>query len=111
MSRILDPELPFDMKPRADRAVADIRLRQFVHATTSVKDRGRVQACGAAFGERLDAVRALAGRIRQHTLDHLDVYLDTFVDRATAAGVRVHFAATAEDAVERCAAIARAKPG
>ena len=34
--------------------------------------------------------RTLAGDIKQHTLDHLDYYLEQFVDNATKAGSTVH---------------------
>lgn len=94
-SRVLAPTLPFDMTPRADVAGRDVRLQQFVNSATQIKDRGRSSVCGAAFGDRYDSVRKLAGRIKQHTLDHLDGYLERFIERATAAGVRVHFAADA----------------
>jgi len=103
----LNPPLPYDMTPRAERAIADVKLQQFVHAATDTRDRGRVDACRAAFGDRYADVRTLAGRIKQHTLDHLDHYLDRFVDRATAAGAQVHFAADAAQANAICAQIAR----
>lgn len=46
----------------------------------------------------LHALRTLAGRIKQHTIEHLDRYLGQFVDNAMAAGATVHFAATGEEA-------------
>lgn len=104
----LDPDLPYDMKPRAARALADIELQQFVGSATYLKDRGRVETCGQAFGEKYDAVRELAGRIKAHTLDHLDVYLDQFIDNAERAGAQVHFAADGDQANALCVAIARA---
>lgn len=97
-SRVLTPTLPFDMTPRADAAGRDVKLQQFVNRATQIKDHGRVGACRAAFGGRYDAVRRLAGTIKQHTLDHLDYYLERFIDNATAAGARVHFAADAAQA-------------
>ena len=53
---------------------------------------------GEAFGHGADKVRELAGRIKQHTLDHLDYYLGQWVDYAAKAGVRVHFAADGDQA-------------
>ncbi|MBI4881697.1 MAG: iron-sulfur cluster-binding protein [Planctomycetes bacterium] len=94
----LHPRLPFDMKARAARATEDETLQRFIFAATHEKDRGRVRVCQRAFGERYDAIRELAGAIKQHTLDHLDAYLEQFIDRAEAAGARVHFAAGAEQA-------------
>lgn len=103
----LFPPLPYDLKKRADRAVVDVQLQQFVARASLLKDHSRRQACGDSFGDRYDAMRALAGQMKQHALDHLDFYLEQFVDNATAAGVQVHFAATAEQANQICLDIAR----
>jgi L-lactate dehydrogenase complex protein LldF len=43
-------------------------------------------------------LRELAGRIKQHTLDHLDRYLERATDRLTENGATVHFASDAESA-------------
>lgn len=99
--------LPYDLRPRAARAMADVQLQQFVGRATVTRDRGRTSALRQTFGDRADEVRTLAGSIKQHTLDHLDWYLERFIDRATAAGVRVHFAADAEQANAICLEIAR----
>jgi L-lactate dehydrogenase complex protein LldF len=98
--------LPYDLKPRAAKAIRDISLQQFVGTATRLRNRSRAEVFGATFGERYDALRSLAGSIKQHTLDHLDWYLGRFIDRATAAGVRVHFAATAAQANAICVQIA-----
>ena len=45
-----------------------------------------------------DALRRLAGEIKQHTLDHLDLYLERAEARLEANGAKVHFAADAEEA-------------
>ncbi|HEY3242973.1 MAG TPA: LUD domain-containing protein, partial [Phycisphaerae bacterium] len=103
----LEVHLPYDLAPQAARALGDARLQQFVNQATLTKDLGRQQACRAAFGERYDAVRALAGRIKQHTLDHLDYYIGQFVDRATATGAQVHFAEDAQQANAICIDIAQ----
>ncbi|HEX6275614.1 MAG TPA: lactate utilization protein B [Polyangiaceae bacterium] len=42
-----------------------------------------------------DRLRALAGRIKQHALDHLDHYLEQATARLTENGASVHFAADA----------------
>ncbi len=75
---------------------------------TNLKDRARVSAFRAAFGDRAEAVRTLAGGIKQHTLDHLDHYLDQFIDAAESSGAKVHFAADAEEANAICLGIAKA---
>lgn len=45
-----------------------------------------------------DALRRLAGQIKQHTLDHLDQYLGQAVASMREKGVIVHFASTGEEA-------------
>ena len=45
-----------------------------------------------------DRLRRLAGDIKQHTLDHLDVYLERAQSRLEAHGATVHFAADADEA-------------
>lgn len=104
---VLSPALPYDIRPAAARAVRDLPLQQFVNSATRLKDRGRVDACREAFGDNYDAVRELAGKIKQHTLDHLDHYLDQFVTAAEGAGSKVHFAADAAEANAICVGIAR----
>lgn len=103
----LDVELPFDLRPRAGRAVRDIQLQQFVGAATIGKDRGRRAAFAETFGDRYDSLRSLAASIKQHTLDHLDHYLDRFIDTAAAAGVQVHYAVDAAAANAIALEIAR----
>ncbi len=104
----LDVVLPYDMQPRARAATQDQQLQTFVNRATLHKDEGRAAACQAAFGPRYDQVRELAGRIKQHTLDHLDYYLERFVSQAGQGGTRVHFARDAAQANEICLEIARA---
>jgi L-lactate dehydrogenase complex protein LldF len=45
-----------------------------------------------------DRLRALAGEIKQHVVENLDTYLPKIEASLTAAGVKVHWAATAEAA-------------
>jgi L-lactate dehydrogenase complex protein LldF len=88
------------MRSASARASRDLTLQQFVNRATLLRDRGRVSACREAFGNKYDAVRELAGKIKQHTLDHLDQYLDQFITNAEGAGVHVHFAADGPEANE-----------
>ena len=103
----LHVELPYRLKPRAAAALRDIQLQQFVGNSTVLRDKGRRETLSATFGDRADAVRGLAGRIKQHTLDHMDWYLERFIDAATAAGAQVHFAADAAEANAIAVRIAR----
>ncbi len=45
-----------------------------------------------------DALRRLAGEIKQHTIDHLDSYLEQAEASLTKAGAKVHFASDADSA-------------
>jgi len=45
-----------------------------------------------------EALREAGREIREHTLNHLDLYLEAYEKTATAAGAHVHWAATAADA-------------
>jgi L-lactate dehydrogenase complex protein LldF len=47
-----------------------------------------------------DSLRRLAGEIKQHTLEHLDVYLERAESRLKEHGAVVHFAADATEACE-----------
>jgi len=95
------------MRATARRAIADVQLKQFVGGFTVSKDLGRRSAMAEAFGDRADAVRTLAGAIKQHTLDHLDWYLEQFVERAEGVGAKVHFAVDGKRANEICLEIAK----
>lgn len=95
---ILLPPLPYDIHDRAGAALANESLQLAVDKATRKKDDARRAYCPEVFGDRYDTLRDLAGEIKQHTLDHLDYYVNQFVDNATAAGAQVHFAADAEEA-------------
>lgn len=103
----LFPPLPFAMRPRGEAAVNDAQLQAFLRRATRTKDEGRRERMPATFGTRVDEVRALAGRIKRHALDHLDFYLERFAERAAAGGAHVHFAQDAAQANEVAVSIAR----
>jgi L-lactate dehydrogenase complex protein LldF len=44
-----------------------------------------------------EALRELSGRIKMHTITHLDTYIEQFADRAEANGAVVHWAKDAEE--------------
>jgi L-lactate dehydrogenase complex protein LldF len=54
-----------------------------------------------------EALRDAARDIKNHTLAHLDLYLEAYEAKVTAAGGHVHFAPTAADAREIVAAICK----
>ena len=104
---ILFPTLPYDLHARADHSTADAQLQAFIDRATRTRDDGRKAVMRRVFGENYDAMRSLAGSIKQHTLDHLDHYIDVFTERATAAGTEVYFARGGDDANRICLDIAR----
>jgi L-lactate dehydrogenase complex protein LldF len=108
MDTILSPKLPYTIPERAKAASRDLQLQQFVHHATRVKDTGRRSVAASAFGDRYDDLRRHAGAIKQHTLEHLDRYLDQWITSAQAAGTKVHFAKDAAEANAIVLAIAAA---
>lgn len=95
---ILFPKLPYDMHDRAEAFTHNEEVLGWVNKATLTREGQRRDSTKQAFGENHDAVRQLAGQIKQHTLDHLDYYLEKFIDNATAAGAQVHYAKDAKEA-------------
>ena len=54
-----------------------------------------------------DALRTLAGQVKQHALDHLDYYLEQFVGNVTRNGGHVHFARDGAEARQIVTDVAR----
>jgi L-lactate dehydrogenase complex protein LldF len=82
-------------KQNARAALADAQLQRALSKGLGFVERRRLAA------ERLpefDALRDAARDIKDHTLAHLDLYLEAYEARVTAAGGRVHYAVTAEAA-------------
>lgn len=104
---LLFPDLPHRIGDRARAAMDDPQLQKFVSTATQLKDVTRERVLRSAFGDRATEVRQLAGAIKQHTLTHLDTYLEQFVTAAEGAGSVVHFAADAAEARQICLDIAR----
>ena len=96
---------PTWFRANVSAALADGAMR----AATRNASAGQVEARSAEIArvDSFEALRELAARIKQYTIENLDHYLEQFVTRATAAGAHVHFAATRDDANRRIAAIAR----
>ena len=107
MNKLIAPDLPFDMKPRAREAVRDLKLQQFVGNATHLKDAQRGGIFGRDFGPDYDDLRTVARDTKQYALDHLDELLERFIASAEASGAKVHAAATADDACAIALRIAR----
>lgn len=85
-----------DFKANARAALADKQLRRALDGLP-----GGLVAQRAAAKARLPEFEALthvARDIREHTLAHLDLYLEAFAENAGRAGSQVHFAADASEA-------------
>ena len=85
-----------DFKSNVRAALHDPQLQR---ALSSVAP-GLAARRGAARAglPEFEALRERGRDIKNHTLAHLDLYLEEFERKATAAGSKVHFAPTAEDA-------------
>ena len=104
---ILFPRGSHDIRPRAEVFLKDETLQGAVREATTLKDRARRDALRQAFGADVAQIRTLAGAIKQHTIDHLDHYLEQWIDQAEAAGTKVHMAITAQEANRIVVEIAR----
>jgi L-lactate dehydrogenase complex protein LldF len=87
---------PFD---RFAAAQSDSR-KSAVRLGSKAGHEKRTEALNRDYGSpsRIDSLRRLAGAIKQHTLDHLDLYLERAEARLQENGVKVHFAADADQA-------------
>jgi len=85
-----------DFKQRAAQALGDTRLQK---ALQNVK-RGFVEKRQAAKTKlpEFDRLREDARAIKDHTLSHLDLYLEAFERKVIESGGKVHYAPAAADA-------------
>jgi L-lactate dehydrogenase complex protein LldF len=82
-------------KDNARAALADAQLQRALSKGLGFVERRRLAA------ERLpefEALRDAARDIKNHTLAHLDLYLEAYEARVAAAGGKLHYAVTAEEA-------------
>ncbi len=92
-------------RQNAKEALADPQLQSALHGIeTGIVDRRR--AVVAKLPE-FEALRDSARDIKNHTLAHLDLYLEQFEQRCAAAGGHVHYAVTAEEARAKVLEICR----
>ena len=83
-------------KENARRALADAQLqRALVNVRSHFIDK---RADAVAHLPEFEALREAGRAIKDHTLDHLDLYLEVYEERVTGSGGHVHFAETAADA-------------
>jgi L-lactate dehydrogenase complex protein LldF len=91
-------------KANAKRALGDEALRQATARTAQTLYSRRK---AAALAPDFEALRDYCARVKAHTLEHLDLYLERLVAAVEARGGEVHFAADAAEAralvMELCA--------
>ncbi|HEQ60460.1 MAG TPA: lactate utilization protein, partial [Firmicutes bacterium] len=90
-------QAPTNLKQRFGQALEDDFLRSAVKFTADSL-RGKKQTSIEAV-ENWEAWRDRGRQVREHTLAHLDFYLDQFARQAEAKGTQVHFAGDAAEAV------------
>ena len=92
-------------KENAHRALADAQLqRALSHVKKNFIER---RAAAAARLPEFEALRDAARDIKNHVLENLDLYLERFEQKVTAAGGQVHWCADAKSARETVLAICR----
>lgn len=72
-------------------------VRSSVHSASKLKTESRVDVLFKDFDDP-DSLRELAGTIKQHTLEHLDTYLEQAERALRAKGAKVEYAVDAETA-------------
>lgn len=95
-----------DFAARAHAALGDDRLRLALAHATSRLVAGRRRAADAL--PELEALRERAAAIRDHTLAHLDHYLERFEARVVETGGSVHWCRDGEEACRAVVGICRA---
>ncbi len=86
----------FDFHQVSIKAAGDEKLKLAVSTATTKQWIGRQTRLRELPDS--DGLRTLAGQIKQHTLDHLDYYLEQLQQAVTRAGGKIHFASTADEA-------------
>ncbi|MEX0851785.1 MAG: lactate utilization protein B [Bauldia sp.] len=92
-------------KTNASRAIGDARLQAALVYTRAGFQEKRLGAVTAL--PEFDALRESARDIKDHTLAHLDLYLEAYEEKVREAGGEVHYAETAQEARDLILAICR----
>jgi L-lactate dehydrogenase complex protein LldF len=96
MSGALDPTTAPKFQVAAKALMGDSQLRKNVRHATKVIQTKRAKVVGEM--PDWQDLREAGMQMRQHTMRHLDFYLEQFERNCTAAGGHVHWAKDAEDA-------------
>src|SRR5690606_8146827 len=81
---------PFDFHQISVKSAGDEKLKLAVSTATTKQWIGRQMRLREL--PDADALRTLAGQIKQHTLDHLDYYIEQLAESLRQAGGHIHFA-------------------
>jgi L-lactate dehydrogenase complex protein LldF len=93
---LLDPRTAPAFPKAAHNLLRDAQLRKNLHHATSVIQSKRARVVGEL--SDWEELRLAGQRIREHTMAHLDAYLEQFELHCTRAGGAVHWARDAEEA-------------
>lgn len=93
---LLDPRTAPAFPKAAHNLLRDTQLRKNVHHATSVIQNKRARVVGELTD--WEQLRLAGQHIREHTMAHLDAYLEQFEQNCTRAGGVVHWARDAEEA-------------
>ena len=96
-----------DFKKRVDKALADPILKKALPLAQDRLRGGRNNAAEQV--GNIEEWRDLASAIRKHTIENLDSYLEQLAYNVRKNGGHVHFASTADDAVNTVKSIAKEK--
>ena len=96
-----------DFFPASAAAIQDPQLRRALERVGTGFDAARRDAITEVTPQVWEDWREEARRIKTHTLEHLDYYLELLADRVAAAGGQVHYAKDADQANAIVARLAR----
>ena len=98
-----------DFKAASAGALADPGLQAALRRTGGGFDSARLEAIEELTPGRWDELRERARQIKQHTIEHLDHYLELLHQRVTSNGGQVHFAGDSAEANVIVAELARSR--
>ena len=90
------PQIQFDFSSASARATSDAALKRSVGDATERQSTARRLQMASL--DHAEALRTLAGDIKQHALDHLDYYLEQFAENVRKNGGHVYFAGDGAEA-------------
>jgi L-lactate dehydrogenase complex protein LldF len=93
---LFDPKTTPTFPMAAKSALQDAQLRRNVHHATEVIQAKRAHVVGEM--PDWQELREAGRQVRQHTMEHLDFYLQEFEENCTLAGGMVHWAKDADEA-------------